>query len=47
LTGGADYATKVAEIQIDFTTVVTLKPEEYFKFIFLNVPTDIVNRIKQ
>ena len=46
LTGGAGYAARVAAIQIDFTTVVTLKPEQYFQFIFLNEPTDIVDRIK-
>lgn len=46
LTGGSGYQDRVDAIKITITTIVTLQPEEYFKWIFLNEPTDVTDRIK-
>lgn len=46
LTKGANYANLVDQIRIKVKTEVTMQPEEYFKWIYLNRPTDIVEKIK-
>jgi hypothetical protein len=46
LTGGSGYQARVDAIKISITTKVTIQPEEYYKWIFLNEPTDVTNEIK-